>query len=355
MRKISPIFLILGLVILGGLIFGFCEVWAQASSTTATVQVDLCVNRNETIEGDEQCDGSNLNGQSCVSLGYKSGDLGCEANCTFDVSGCTTVPSAPGRGSGWVPPPPATVILQGKAYPNALLTVLKHGKVVATFEADPSASFEKEITGLLEGTYIFGLWAEDEEGRRSVTASFPISVLYGMTAIIKGIFIAPTIELEEVRVAKGEVLNILGQTVPQSEVSIFIVGPTGKEIVKTTKAKANGDWFLFFDTSVLKEDSYTIRAQAISPEKLVSSVSYILNFYIKGILGEEIPEEEIPEEEIPGVVLPNPDLNKDGRVNLIDFSILLYWWEKYDPDVDINQDGIIDLIDFSTMMYHWTG
>jgi len=40
---------------------------------------------------------------------------------------------------------------------------------------------------------------------------------------------------------------------------------------------------------------------------------------------------------------------------LVDFSIMLYWWGKYNPGVDMNQDGIVNLPDFSILMYYWTG
>ena len=37
----------------------------------------------------ESCDGSDLGGQTCATLGYTGGILGCEVRCGFDVSGCT--------------------------------------------------------------------------------------------------------------------------------------------------------------------------------------------------------------------------------------------------------------------------
>ena len=45
------------------------------------------------VSGDEECDGSNLNSESCESLGYYSGSLSCypsshEAACTFNTAGC---------------------------------------------------------------------------------------------------------------------------------------------------------------------------------------------------------------------------------------------------------------------------
>ena len=49
------------------------------------------------------------------------------------------------------------------------------------------------------------------------------------------------------------------------------------------------------------------------------------------------------------------DLNEDGKVDLIDFSILLSKWGTSDATADINCDGIVDLIDLSILMSHWTG
>ena len=40
------------------------------------------------VDVGEQCDGTNLNGQSCTSLGQDSGTLACNASCLFDASGC---------------------------------------------------------------------------------------------------------------------------------------------------------------------------------------------------------------------------------------------------------------------------
>ena len=43
---------------------------------------------NGTIDQGEDCDGTDLNGQTCADLGYVGGDLACAGNCTFDESGC---------------------------------------------------------------------------------------------------------------------------------------------------------------------------------------------------------------------------------------------------------------------------
>lgn len=44
---------------------------------------------NGNVDVDEQCDGVNLDGQSCASLGFANGgDLECLGNCAFDLTSC---------------------------------------------------------------------------------------------------------------------------------------------------------------------------------------------------------------------------------------------------------------------------
>jgi hypothetical protein len=50
------------------------------------------------------------------------------------------------------------------------------------------------------------------------------------------------------------------------------------------------------------------------------------------------------------------DLNCDGKVNLFDLSILLYYMKhpgSFDAFHDLNKDGKIDLADISVLFYYW--
>lgn len=50
---------------------------------------DIC---GDGVKGvGEECDGEDLGGETCDSLGYESGELGCTADCTFDTSLCEGV------------------------------------------------------------------------------------------------------------------------------------------------------------------------------------------------------------------------------------------------------------------------
>jgi glutathione peroxidase-family protein len=55
---------------------------------------------NGVIDGAEQCDGTELGGASCESLGLGTGTLGCTAECGFDSAGCTSGNSGTGGGNG---------------------------------------------------------------------------------------------------------------------------------------------------------------------------------------------------------------------------------------------------------------
>jgi hypothetical protein len=306
---------------------------------TITVKISVC--GNNIKETGEQCDGSDLGGATCQSLGYSGGTLSCRPDCTFNTSGCWTGGGGGGGGGVYVPPPTTEtkVVLQGKAYPLAKITILKDGEVAQITSADINANFKTEIRNISAGIWNFSLWAEDSKGRRSIIISFTVTILEGKTTTISNIFIPPTIELEKTKVAKGETLNIYGQTAPESQILIHVESP--EEIIKTTMAKKTGDWDYPLDTSPLEEGMHTTRARAESPEGLKSAFSSVLAFYV----GKYKPEE----------ICPRADFNKDGRTNLIDFSILLYWWGKYNPCVDQNGDGIINLPDFSILLYYWTG
>ncbi|MDP3991267.1 MAG: dockerin type I repeat-containing protein [Candidatus Nealsonbacteria bacterium] len=349
---------ILALVIFAGLVLYFDNVSAQSASVTATVRVNLCVNQNEIIEGDEQCDGSNLDSQTCQSLGYNGGTLSCNNNCSFNTSACTvTAPVVAGPGGGGYTPPSSTVILEGTAYPEATLTILKDGQIfVAGKKADSLGKFTERIFGISSGVYTFGFRAKDKEWRESVVFNVTVTVPEGVTVMVSGILIPPTIELGKLSLKKGDILDIFGESSPQSELEISITDASSTETIKRSLAEKDGVWLFSFDTSVLSEGFYQVKARAKTSDGLESPFSKIVSFAIgKALLPGEGPEEEIPEEEIPEKAGILGDFNGDNRINLTDFSILLHWWDRYSAAADINKDGFVDLVDFSIMMYYWTG
>src|SRR5262249_38542425 len=59
------------------------SVWVQINVEDGP---DVC--GNGVIDPGEQCDTSDLNGESCTTLGFTGGVLTCNSSCAFDTSEC---------------------------------------------------------------------------------------------------------------------------------------------------------------------------------------------------------------------------------------------------------------------------
>lgn len=46
---------------------------------------------DNVINGPDDCEGQNLGGQTCVTLGFKAGTAACNPDCTFNTTNCTNV------------------------------------------------------------------------------------------------------------------------------------------------------------------------------------------------------------------------------------------------------------------------
>ena len=147
-------------------------------------------------------------------------------------------------------------------------------------------------------------------------------------------------------VQKGGTMNFSGQTIPNAKVLLNI--DAEDELTQETESDGVGLWDISFDTTPLENEMLHTAKAAFTytngDEELQSGFSRSIGFYV----GEGDMEDMIL-----------PDLNVDGKVNIVDFSILLFHWGgdggDSSPPADINHDGIVNLTDFSVMIFHWTG
>ncbi|MGB9609037.1 MAG: dockerin type I repeat-containing protein, partial [Minisyncoccia bacterium] len=306
------------------------------------------------LEFGEQCDGSDLGGQTCLSLGYGGGTLVCNSSCIFDTSGCTPPPPPPpppsgGGGGGYYYPQETKVIFSGRAYPKSSVTLLKDAQVIATTIAGSDSLFQITVSGLSGGNYIFSLYSEDKNGIRSSLLTFPISVASGATTNVSGIFIAPTIAVDKSEVKRGDDITIFGQSAHNAEITIQV--SSDEEFFVKTKSDDNGIYLYNFDTTDLEYGDHFAKSKAVKVNE-ISPFSKAVSFKVgtKNVFAQK-----------PGKC-GKADLNCDGRVNLIDFSIAAYWYKRSISVVfkqieleRLNGDGKIDLVDFSIMAYYWTG
>jgi hypothetical protein len=83
---------------------------------------------------------------------------------------------------------------------------------------------------------------------------------------------------------------------------------------------------------------------------LISANSFLKNFTV----GTENVAEPRTAASLPA---NSGDIDNDNHVDLVDFSIMAYWYGRsgFPAAYDLNGDGKIDLADFSIMAYYWTG
>lgn len=332
------------------LVFSMTHVVSSQGTGQADVNIVALVPGcgNEVIESGEECDGATLGGATCNSRGFTSGSLSCTASCFFNTTSCIYTP--PSSGGGGVSAKGARVVLTGRAYPSSKVTVLKDAQVVATTIADGSAHFQVLISGLSAGTYFFSLYSEDNKGLRSSLLTFPVSVTKGILAKIDSIFVAPTMVGDKIKVKKGDPIILFGQSLPISDVTIEVNSP--QPFFFKTKSTEDGTYLYNLDSSVLDFGQHHAQSRS-SANLAISSQSAAYEF-------------EVGTQNVYNNVLPScptkADLNGDCRVNLVDFSIVAFWYNRpLSPAFSIrevnhlNADGKINLVDFSIMAFHWTG
>jgi hypothetical protein len=235
------------------------------------------------------------------------------------------------------------VTISGKAYPSAKVSILKDGKEAASAVAASDGTWKANLTGLERGTYTLGVYAVDSKSRRSATISSTISVIADTGNALTRIFLAPTLSAEKTSVDPGQSFVISGQGAPKSVTEILLSrqDKNGEPRTATTTTDANGLWSADFDTKGLSVGGYEVRARSLFSDGDSSGFS--------GALSLGLGQDASPD------FVARSDMNNDGKINLVDFSILLFSWGTDDPATDINGNGKVDLADFSILIFHWTG
>ena len=249
-----------------------------------------------------------------------------------------------GGGGGYTVP--TSITFSGRAYPLSKVSLLKDGVLIMSTIAGPDSNFTISLNNnLSNGNYVFSLQGEDSVGRKSTLFNIPLYITSNTATTVSGIFITPTITVDKTTVVKGDNLAIFGQSTPDSKIIISI--HSTEEIFKNTDSDAKGIYLLNLDTSILDYGGHQAKSKASLKEE-VSSFSPVASF--------TVGKTNIINKENIGCAI-KADLNNDCKVNLVDFSILAYWYKKtgFPKKFDLNNDGKITIIDFSIMAYYWTG
>ena len=87
-----------------------------------------------------------------------------------------------------------------------------------------------------------------------------------------------------------------------------------------------------------------ILIEAKSPGKVVFTLSDVV---LRDQHGQPIPDIGIHSHEI--VVSPNRDLNGDGRIDILDLTLVSQYFGQSHPQADVNGDGTVNILDLTAV------
>ncbi len=237
------------------------------------------------------------------------------------------------------------VVITGYAFPRSTVSVLVDGELAVSSRAGADGSYSITLDAIARGVYTFGVYAVDVNSTRSSTFSTSFTVTGARTSALSNINLAPTIKVSPDPVTPGDTLTLSGFTQPNAVVTLENErdGSAASRQTITANADASGAWSTTISTGNFSVGTYKARAKSAVAGGVVTNFS---SYVLYGV-GQ-------------AAVRPiNADLNRDGKVNLVDFSILLFWWGtdggSSDPSADINGDAKVNLVDFSILLFNWTG
>lgn len=230
------------------------------------------------------------------------------------------------------------VRFSGFAYPRAIVTVQKGITGDISVVADARGAFSIVIPGTVVN--FFTLFATDSAGRRSTILNFPTVFYNGYLTDISGIRFAPTITVDKLSIKRGDFITVAGAAIPEVPAEIIFDGPESK--LFTVSTNASGIYNITAPLMVV-DGEYTVRARYTDDARSSKAIRLIVG-------AATIPKTD-------ATANTAGDCNVDGRVDIVDFSVLAYWFNKKNPPscVDPNGDNMVTLVDFSIVAFYWNG
>jgi hypothetical protein len=240
-----------------------------------------------------------------------------------------------------------SIIFKGYAHPLSVISLLHNGVIVGSSTALPDGSFTISMSGLSTGNYNFSLIATDSFGLK--TSLFPISVFVPRNEeiTVSNILLSSTISSNFSTVNFGSTLHFYGSALPGA----VILAAFDEGLFYKATTSGDGVWSLDIDSRVFR-----IGANHGDTFQYIKNDSSLKSDVLDFRVGHESVLRSTSTS-LHSDVITACDLNSDGLVNLRDFSIMSYWYNRkpFPNKVDLNQDKDLTLFDFSILAYCWTG
>ncbi len=237
------------------------------------------------------------------------------------------------------------VIITGFAPPRSVVSVLVDGKPAARANAGGNGAYEVTIDQIARGVYTFSVFATDNQNTRTGAYSTSFTVVGARSSALSNVHLPPSVRIAPDPVNPGQTLTISGAALPNATITIENErdGVSASRRQFTAQSNGSGEWSTTVDTAGFQSGTYKARAKAEQASGIKTNYSGYVTYGVGQSASRTLTS----------------DLNRDGKVNLTDFSILLFWWNSdggtSDPSADINSDNRVNLTDFSILLFNWTG
>ncbi len=272
----------------------------------------------------------------------------CSAICKIEPAGSGGGGSSGGGGGGGGGSEKemgdTEVHITGRAYPSRTINFILDSDNIGTAQSNGSGIFTFN-TQASPGTATLGIWATDIAGTKSVTLNTTFDVTQGAVTNLNDLVLPPSIKVSTANFNPGQVITVSGQAVPNAKIDLYI-DRNSTTPVATGQAGSNGVWSIQYDTARLSNNEHTIRARSVTGTGALT-VQSGFSSTVQLFAG------------VNGKAATPSDLSRDGKINLVDFSILIFWWGTAggdsNPPADINGNAKVGLEDFSILLFNWTG
>ncbi|MDP2643027.1 MAG: hypothetical protein Q8P62_04250 [Candidatus Peregrinibacteria bacterium] len=257
-----------------------------------------------------------------------------------------------GGGGAPVPVPVVSYVsFSGYAYPAAKVYIESDSQNVASLSAGVDGLFSYEVYGITAGVHDFSIYAQDLNGNYSQSVSFFVDVPSSAITNVSNVFVPPTISVDKAEYGIKDEIKFSGYSMPNSSVYVVVNSTDGslKSFSKEVKSDRNGYFEYAPIANVFNYGAYLVTARTLYGG-VFSSFGSSMDFQIMGrtSLFASRPRCSI-----------KSDLNRDCKVNILDFFVELRWYKKplnkeAKKRFDFNDDGQVDLADFSIMAFYWS-
>lgn len=321
--------------------------WSVAGTTVRITGISVALGKSITINGIAAFNPDASNASFAVKILVSSDVDGFNVRNEAEVNGIKTdgmvVMSALLEGQI------CSLRVSGFGSPGMFITFTEGGNTIGSTVATPTGSFSQNFPGLSPGEHTFLLYGIDVNNLVTPTVVIKDVLLAPhVLVIVQNVLMPPTLAIDKDAIQRGQTINISGMGTPNHTALLFTEPPLNSF---DTIVDASGNFnYLFSDTSSLEYGDHDIFSILQNSTGSQSHQSQMLFFRVNSG-GNEPP----PGGTSCDVTRGNLNCETDNVVNLVDFSILLYYWGSNSAVADINKDGNVNLIDFSIMMYYWQG